>query len=364
MFIDKAVSKEVDYFVDDKSRQWFKVGRILSLHKSDDYDLDDFTEEHQLPKSCKKILRKLDKKIHNEPFINFYEEDDQNPDKAVNIFIRINSGGTPLSFADILFSITIANWEKDARTEINNVVDSIRSKGFNIDKNFILRSFLYLYHKDVRFKVTNFNNNFIQQIEDNWENIRNSIISLFDLMHVFGLNDFTLTSYNAILPILYYLYHHSIYEDFHKKKQFKSERIKIKQWLLCMIVRRVFGGQPDTVLQQSRKAFTSDIEKEYITDKNDNFPNKEINKEIKRISDVSDDYIDDLLKTQKDTRYCFSILALLYPNLDYKNNDFHQDHLHPATRDLIPIHFKGFFSSQFQGHQSSLTHFFPSIFFT
>jgi hypothetical protein len=26
----------------------------------------------------------------------------------------------------------------------------------------------------------------------------------------------------------------------------------------------------------------------------------------------------------------FPLLALLHPNLDYKNNNFHQDHLHPA----------------------------------
>lgn len=36
--------------------------------------------------------------------------------------------------------------------------------------------------------------------------------------------------------------------------------------------------------------------------------------------------------TQKDDRYAFSLLALLFPQLDYKNNDFHKDHLHPASK--------------------------------
>ncbi len=58
----------------------------------------------------------------------------------------------------------------------------------------------------------------------------------------------------------------------------------------------------------------------------------EINGEIKKHSDFSDDYIQELLHTQKDTQYCFSILALLYPEMDYKNNNFHQDHLHPASK--------------------------------
>lgn len=36
--------------------------------------------------------------------------------------------------------------------------------------------------------------------------------------------------------------------------------------------------------------------------------------------------------SQKDDRYTFSILSLLYPNLDYRNNDFHKDHIHPASK--------------------------------
>ena len=35
--------------------------------------------------------------------------------------------------------------------------------------------------------------------------------------------------------------------------------------------------------------------------------------------------------TQKGSQYSFPILALLYPDLDYKNNNFHQDHLHPEA---------------------------------
>ena len=37
------------------------------------------------------------------------------------------------------------------------------------------------------------------------------------------------------------------------------------------------------------------------------------------------------MKTQKDNQYAFSILSLLYPDLDYKNNNFHKDHTHPAS---------------------------------
>lgn len=330
-FIDKAVSKEKDLFSDNENNKWFRVGRILSLHQDENYDLDDFAEEQELDKESKKMLKRLDKVVHTDLIINYYEEDDQKPDKAVNIFVRINSGGTYLSFSDILMSIAVANWkEKDARNEIYNLVDNIGSKGFNISKDYVLKAFLFLYHKDVRSMITSFNNGFIVKIEENWEKIRNSILSLFDLAKSYGLTDYTLTSYNATLPILYYLYHRDIYEDFATKKCYETERESIRRWLFSILLRKTFGGQGDAVLTQARRAFTNDIENELIKPLYD-FPVKEINTEIKKLTDVGDDFIEELLLTQKDSRYSFPILAMLYPDMDYKNNNFHQDHLHPAS---------------------------------
>lgn len=325
-FLEKRITQEQDIYFDNDEK-WFRVGQVLDLYKTD--GLDDFAETHQLSKDEKKLIKQLERVIHTGNIINYYEEDEQNPDKAVNIFVRINSGGTPLSFSDILMSIAIASWkQKDARTEINNLVDTIRAKGFNVDQDYILRAFLYLYNKDVRFRITSFKNDFISNIEANWENIRNSIITVFDLVKTFGLTDYTLTTNNATLPILYYIYHRNIFVDFSTKVAYKNDREIIKQWLLTILIRRTFGGQTDTVLTQSRKAFTDDIENAKL-ENIQAFPAKEINKEIKKITDIGDDFIEELLLTQKGTKYSFPILALLYPHLDYKNNNFHQDHLHP-----------------------------------
>lgn len=328
-FLDKAETKEQEIYIDEDDEKWFKTGVVLDLYKND--GIDDFAEKYELSKESKKLIKQLERVIHSGLNINYYEEDEQNPDKAVNIFVRINSGGTTLSFSDILMSIAIASWKKkDARTEINDLVDSIRAKGFNIDKDYILKSFLYLYHKDVRFRITSFKNDFIGNIELNWENIRNSILSLFDLINTFGLTDYTLTTNNATLPILYYIYHRNIYADFPTKTAYKEDREIIKKWLLTILVRRAFGGQTDTVLTQSRKAFTDDIDNSKLGNITQ-FPAAEINKEIKKLTDIGDDFIEELLLTQKDSQYSFPILALLYPDMDYKNNNFHQDHLHPAV---------------------------------
>ncbi|MBO4589111.1 MAG: DUF262 domain-containing protein [Bacteroidales bacterium] len=331
LFIDKNVSKEMDLF-QDKAGLWFRVGRIMSLHADTTYDLDDFIEEKNIERESRKILKRLDNVIFNGRIINYYEEDDQRPDKAVNIFVRINSGGTALSFSDILMSIAVANCKKiDMRTEIKKLLDSIRAKGFNVPQDFILKAFLYLYHKDVRSLITSFNIDFIETIEYKWVDIRDSILSLFDLLKSFGLTDFTMTSYNASLPILYYLHHKNVYVDFYKKIANREECLLIRKWIFTILLRRAFGASADSVLMQSRRAFTSDIDHCYIESTCDCFPANQINSEIKKISDVGDDFIEGLLYSQKDHRYTFPILAMLYPNLDYRNNNFHQDHLHPAA---------------------------------
>ena len=330
--VDKNISKEKDLFIDKSSEKWFRVGKILALHQDYNYGIDEFAEDNNIDKESKRLLRLLDNVIHTKLNINFYEEDEQKPDKAVNIFIRINSGGTALSFSDILMSIAIANCKQmDAKTEIKNLVEHIRSKGFNISHDFILKSFLYLYHKDVRSLITSFNLSFIELVENNWTRIRDAVSNLFDLLRSFGLTDFTMTSYNAAMPILYYLYHKDIYQDFYKKMGNREDCEIIKKWLFSILLRRAFGASADSVLAQSRRAYTTDITGCYIKETVTLFPAAEINSEIKKLSDVGDDFIEDLLYSQKDSRYSFPILAMLYPNLDYRNNNFHQDHLHPAS---------------------------------
>ena len=121
-FLKTADTNNSDLYKDNSGELWFRVGRILSLHL-EDYDLDDFCTDKTISRESKKILKYLDNSIFVAPTINFYEEDAQEADKAVSIFTRINSGGTYLSFSDIMFALLISNWVRDARTEINQLVD-------------------------------------------------------------------------------------------------------------------------------------------------------------------------------------------------------------------------------------------------
>lgn len=327
-FIEKLETEEKEvYKVNDND--WFKVGAILNYR--DEESFDNFVEEFENSFS-RKAIRQLRRTILEKPIINYFLEKDQSLDKALNIFIRINSGGEPLNFSDLLMSIAVANWtKKDARKEIHNLVDSIRDKGYSISKDLVLKSFLYLYSKDVKFRVTNFSKDNAKDFETEWEKIRDSILSTFDLLKTFGFTDFTLTSKNAVIPVIYYLYHKNIYKYFSTKSEYKEEREIIKKWLHIVLIKKLFGGTSDSVLSQIRKAFTDNVIKTKIKTEITTFPIDLIFSYIRKDTSVGEEFIEEILFTQKDNKYAFSILSLLFPDLDYKNNNFHKDHLHPSS---------------------------------
>ncbi len=315
----------------EEKEKWFKVGEILKLKNI--FEFNKFLDKHnyKAKQFTYETLSKLQEAIHTDRTINYFLEREQNIDKALNIFIRINSGGEPLNFSDLLMSIAIANWDKlDARKEINQLIDEIRDIGFFITKDLVLKTFLLLYSNDIKFKVTNFSRSNAKLFEDKWEDIKLAVHSTFDLLKSYGFTETTLTSKNAIIPIIYYLYHRNIYADFHKKKTYETDRDIIKKWLHIVLIKRIFGGQADAILSKIRTVFTKDVSKTKIDSGMTDFPYGAIVKGLKGTTkDITfdDDYIENLLLTQKDDPLCFSILAVIYPHLDYRNGDFHKDHI-------------------------------------
>jgi len=327
-FLKKSDTAEAD--IHDK--EWFRVGKILDLKNIATFNK--YVTEQQLDEVGITILARLQEVVFSDRVINYFLEKEQDLHKALNIFIRINSGGQPLNFSDLIMSIAVSNWKsKDARNEIHALVDSVRGIGFTISKDLIFKTYLYLFSRDIRFKATNFSADNAHNFEKDWEKIRDAIQATFELIRSFGYEEYTLTSKNVVIPVIYYLYHRGIYRDFGTSVRHKEDRETIQKWLHVMLLKRVLGtGGADGTLSQIRRAFTEDVlSGEPIRTDIHQFPAAEVYNQLKRDMSVGDEFVEELLKTQKDDRYAFSILALLYPQLDYRNNDFHKDHLHPIS---------------------------------
>ncbi|HFK1496557.1 TPA: DUF262 domain-containing protein [Bacillus paranthracis] len=314
---------------EDEVAFWFKVSDILNIN--DHFEVNQYLIEKGLSSIerekalfANQTLFKLYQAINETPSINYYLEEEQKLDKVLNIFIRVNSGGTTLSYSDLLLSIATAQWKnKDARQEITKFVDEINQigDGFKFDKDFVLKACLVLCDfKDIAFKVDNFNAETMQKIEYNWDNVKEAIRLAVNLVSSFGYNQDTLTSSNAIIPIAYYLLKKGVPQNYVQSKNYQNDRNLVKKWLILGLLKRVFSGQPDNVLRPLRKI---------IATNNNEFPLQTIIDGFKggtKSFTFTDDEIDNLLSYQYGQKHTFSILALLYPNLDFRNK-FHLDHI-------------------------------------
>lgn len=231
-------------------------------------------------------------------------------------------------------STIISGWTSSsvsARDEFNNLIDEIwDSTEIVIDKDLIIRSYLLIFSDDIKFRVTNFSLANAKEFKENWDGIRAAIVETIELVRDFGYVERTLTSKNALLPIIHYLFISNRTNQFTSKVAYKEDRELIKRWFHTVLLKRIFGGQADSVLKLIR-----DVVKDEVKEGVKMFPAQAIAKKLSKTRKsitMDDESIENLLYTTYEDRYAFPILALLYPHLDYKNNDFNKDHIFPKSQ--------------------------------
>lgn len=317
---------------------WYKVGDILTMTQpgeTSQYVLDHiafagaYTKEQTM--HANNTLQKLYNVVHTDKTLSYYKEKSVELDKVLNIFIRVNSGGTVLTYSDLLLSIASAQWENhDAREEITEFVEEVNAigGGFRINKDFVLKTALVLTDfTDIAFKVDNFNKPNMMKIEANWDNIKRAIKQSVNLVSSFGYSGETLSSNNALIPIAYYLLTIGMPENFVESGTTRDNKAKIKKWLIMALLKKAFSGQPDNVIRPIRDIIrengTGDFPISQIIDRF-----KGTNKSILFTEDDIDEY---LLKLKYGKSETLSTLMLLYPSLDFSNK-FHEDHMYPKSK--------------------------------
>ena len=276
-------------------------------------------------------LYELYQVVHNKHLVAYYEETGQELDKALQIFIRMNDGGTPLSHSDLLLSIAIAQWaDHDARQEIHDLVDELNriGTGFSFSKDLVLKAGLMLSDIGrVGFKVDNFNRENMDTFESKWEDIKGALILTVQLVSSFGFTGQSLTAHNAILPIAYYLYTKDPGNSFFTHSSFEQDRKRIHEWLIRSLLKSgVWGSGMDTLLTDLRRA----IRENGIH----TFPVVRLREAMARRGRqliFDDEEVEDLADLRYGDRLTFALLSLLFPFVDLRNQ-FHLDHIFPASR--------------------------------
>ncbi len=337
--IDNQKEYEFKFLTEDefwsyKGREgyfWYKVGEIAD---SDEGKLVHLLSENNLLDNefALETLMKLFRKYHTEEVMNYTTIASQDQDKVLDIFLRTNSGGTPLSFSDLLMSISSANWKcHDARKEIANVRKLIFDFGnpnFNVSQDFILKAMLVFESDDIRFKLANFNLEQVRRFEAAWDNIKKALVATFELLESLGFSDSMLTAKNAAIPIAYWLYKNRLSDRVSKPSFPEKDKKSILKWLNLSLLKRIFSGQSDTILRRFREVIRNDS--------SGGFPFNEIvascaGDAVKNYS-FEDDFIEGLLSSQYQSPECTHVLQLLYQDKVIQfGKAVAQDHMHPKT---------------------------------
>ena len=318
----------------DEKAHWFKVPNILGM-KDGPAMLATLMErglQGDALQGAYAILDRLHRVVHSHNLINYYEEEAQDLERVLNIFIRLNSGGTILFYSDLLLSIAVAQWTHvDARAEIHKLVDDLNriGTGFVLSQDFVLKAGLMLADiASVGFKVENFTTANMLALESNWPSIRSALVRTVELASSFGLNGQTLKADSALLPIAYYLYKRNAPANYVTHSQFANDREAIKDWLVKSIVKAsgIWGSGLDTLLTALREVLQAAP--------GEAFPVEQLRQAMSQRGKsltFEPAEIEDLLHLEYGDKRTFPLLSLLFPFVDLRNQ-FHVDHVYPISR--------------------------------
>ena len=312
----------------------FKVSDILNMDSGPDMNdwflkFDITKEQHS---HAYRVLDRLHQVVHKDQTVAYYEEKNQDIEHVLSIFIRRNSGGTTLSYSDLLLSIATSQWtQMDARKEVHQLVDDLNliGPGLGLTKDFVLKAGLMLTDiASVGFQVRNFTQSNMAKIEDNWQRIRDALTETVQVVTGYGFDSNSIRATSALLPIAYYLYHIGAPKDFDYHSKYASDRKDIRHWLVLSILKAsgIWGSGLDTLLTALRDDIRDSCNK--------HFPYKELRRSMAQRGkslEFTGEEVEDLADLSYSDRRVFALLALLSPFVDTRTHHVHIDHVYPKS---------------------------------
>lgn len=312
--------------------KWFRVGAVLDLGNSGPAIMKDL-ERRNIAGSGDAFQRMYDlyEAVRILKPMNYFLVTDQDPDKVLEIFVRVNSGGTTLSYSDLLLSMATNQWrELDAREEVRSLVSDLNGNAgrqFSFSKDVVLKTALTIADVDVRFKVANFTQANMATVEIAWPQIKNALLRAATLLQQFGYNERNLTANSVIVPIAHYLHLRGAGDSYLDSTTDAADRMVLQRWVTRSLIKRgIWGSGLDTTLTRIREALTAN--------QATGFPVSDVEAAMASVGKgLSFDAVevDELLNLKYAGQRTFSVLSVLYPGLDL-GKKFHEDHIFPKSR--------------------------------
>jgi len=242
--------------------------------------------------------------------------------KILDIFVRVNSGGTKLTASDLMFASMKEGWE-DIEENIEQTVEMLNDGRLGFDTGFPLKAMMLALGEGAETNLEKFTGAkgeaLLQKLKDNWSRSEDTFKQLRDFIDqdLRLFSDKLISSYNAFVPLFDYL--------FHNPKPDEKSRVRMRA---CYYKSQFFGwysGSTDTVLNGLHALVGKQVPS--------GFPLSEVKtyfKERSREVELQHHHLED-------KRLRAPILSMIYVDcwgtspfkVLYRGNEPHVDHIYP-----------------------------------
>lgn len=320
---DENPPKKFCFLTNDEAAKgkFFKVKQIVAFSDEDAFQEHLFRSDYE-PK-VRTDLRNLYKRINSSGdngLIHYYCISENSYDVALDIFVRVNSTGVKLSKSDLLFSTLIDGW-KEGKENIDKLLQTVNGlgDGFSFTRDYLMRLLLVLVDAPTNLRIESFDQKTVQLIRDNWKGLSSAFTRMVECLVSVGMSKGFISSYNATMPIVYYMYHGGVVKT-------DEDKNELRKFLAIAMAKRLFGVASNDALKKTREALSEhDCRKE-------KFSLSLFDSVIltgNRTFHVDEAEMDHWLNDYTIGMDTYVILTLLYPNLKLNQVSFHQDHCHP-----------------------------------
>lgn len=132
--------------------------------------------------------------------------------RILEIFVRVNSGGTKLTAGDLMFAAMKEGWD-DIEERVEQTVDLLNGGRLSIDSDFVLKALLLAHGKGAQVHTDKFSGpsgeELLKRMEASWDKSEQAFQELRDFMvhHLRLSSSRLIRSYNALIPLFDYLLH-------------------------------------------------------------------------------------------------------------------------------------------------------------
>ncbi|MFV8413998.1 DUF262 domain-containing protein [Mycoplasma sp. Z707] len=250
-----------EFKIDDKKidkSKFFQVSLLDNYLRQSNW-IEKYVSMYGVEESGKERLEKLERLYLDENVLGKMNiPSNKSFDNVVDIFVRLNNGGTPLDSWELIYSKLVAHWN-DGKKAIDNICErfnTIAQTGNKFERSFIISTCVYLVaaekgpiRADIIIKDKENLNNFIINAQENWKRIEKSLEIMAAIINPL-YSKIIIPSDYALLPVIYYIYRSGkTYDALTQDIEFKNE---VADFLFVSFIKNAYSSSPYTLLGQMR----------------------------------------------------------------------------------------------------------------